>query len=357
LAAIVIGAGETPLPQRKKMMASVRKEILSVAARCFSVPAGKISLTRLAGDASARVFYRAAAGTGRRRRSLVFALYPPGEGEGITRWFRMAECLRWAGVGVPRAYFPCPEKGYLVMEDCGDDLLQTVVASASPRRVLSLYLRAVDEIVRMQNMRPEDYPVCPAWSLAFDLDKFLWELNFFLQHTVEGLWRARLSPAERREFARCFRRICLRALDLPFVFCHRDYHSRNLMVTRRKLKVIDFQDARMGPYAYDLASLLHDSYVSLPDGVRERTIAHYLRLLPDATGSISPERFREDFDMVSVQRLLKAAGTYGYMSEKGKEGYLRYLPAAMRSCWAILGRYPELGSLRDLLAKFCPSLT
>jgi aminoglycoside/choline kinase family phosphotransferase len=382
------------------MIAPVRKEILSVAARVFSVAPGRVSLARLAGDASARVFYRASTGAGRRRKSLVFALYPPGEGDAITRWFRMAESLRQAGVGVPRVYGSCPQSGYLVMQDCGDDLLQSVAASASRRRVLSLYLRAVDELVRMQAMRPEDYPACPAWSLAFDLKKFLWELDFFLQHTVEGLWGARLSPSERREFARSFRGICARALDMPFAFCHRDYHSRNLLVTRRGLRVIDFQDARLGPYAYDLASLLHDPYVPLPDRIREQALAYYRRSIttgkifqPEGNvgrlceaarrrplteraytatadarprpshpmnkewppGSISGERFRADFDMISVQRLLKAAGTYGYLSRKGKRGYLRYLPMAIGRCLEILDVNPESGSLADLLRKFAPT--
>lgn len=339
------------------MILAVRREVLLVAARCFSIPTGEISLTRLAGDASARVFYRAEAKGGKRRKSLVFALYPPGEGEGIVRWFRMAESLRQASVGVPRAYAYRPDRGYLVMQDCGDDLLQSVVARASPRRVLSLYLRAVDELIRMQRMTPEAYPACPAWSLAFDFEKFLWELDFFLVHTVEGLWRARLSAAERREFDRLFRLVALRAIDMPFVFCHRDYHSRNLLVTRRGLRVIDFQDARLGPYAYDLASLICDPYLHLPEEVQRKAIAYYLRHSASAPGSFLEKRFPADYDMVSVQRLLKAAGTYGYMARKGKRGYLRYLPAALSRCWAILGRYSELGPLRDLLMRFCPSTT
>ncbi len=339
------------------MIASVRKEILSVAAACLGAPAARISLARLAGDASTRVFYRAETRGGKRRKSLVFALYPPGEGEGIVRWFRLAVSLRQAGVGVPRPYAHRPDRGYLVMQDCGDDLLQSMARSASPRRILALYLRAVDELIRMQGMRPEAYPACPAWSLAFDLEKFLWELDFFLVHTVEGLWRARLSPAERREFDRLFRLVALRAIEMPFVFCHRDYHSRNLLVTRRGLRVIDFQDARLGPYAYDLASLLRDPYLHLPEEVQRKAIAYYLRRSAAAPGSFLGKRFSADYDMVSVQRLLKAAGTYGYMARKGKRGYLRYLPAALSRCLAILGRYPELGSLRDLLNKFCPSTT
>ena len=384
------------------MKTAVRKEILSVAAGCFGVPPGKVSLCKLAGDASARVFYRAAAGGGSRRRSLVFALYPPGEGEGIVRWFRMAESLRQAGVGVPRAYAYRPDRGYLVMEDCGDDLLQTVVRSSAPRRLLALYLRAVDELIRMQGMRPEAYPACPAWSVAFDLEKFLGELDFFLRHTVEGLGRARLTPGERGGIREGFRRICARALDMPFVFCHRDYHSRNLLVTPRGLRAIDFQDARRGPYAYDLASLLHDPYAALPARIREQALAYYRRSVAEgkagrlssfargaqedgcasarrrplterarsacprpsrpldqawSPGAISEERFREDFDMISLQRLLKAAGTYGYLGRKGKRGYLRYLPVALSRCWAILGRYPELGSFRDLLKKSCSALT
>ncbi|MCX6348574.1 MAG: phosphotransferase [Candidatus Aureabacteria bacterium] len=333
------------------------KDILSAAADRLKVPLSAVALTRLAGDASTRIFYRAEATAENRRRSLVVARYPPGEGDGVARWALMAESLRAAGVGVPRVFASCPDRGYLLMEDCGDDLLQSVAASAPPSRIRSLYLRAVDELVLMQRMRPSASPGCPAWPLAFDAEKFLWELNFFLEHTVEGFWRARLSPADRRSFEKHFRLIVVRSLAQPFVFCHRDYHSRNLLVTRRGLKVIDFQDARRGPYTYDLASLLADPYVSLPESSVRKIKEYYLLRRPPDLQPILRKQFQIDFDMMSVQRLLKAAGTYGYMSRRGKKGYVRYLPAAMGRLFAILERYPDLRLLCDLLKRYAASIT
>jgi len=335
----------------------LKKDIIAAAAERLQSSPAKISLTRLAGDASTRIFYRAEASAGNRRRSLVVARYPPGEGDGVARWALMAESLRAAGVGVPGVFAARPGLGYLLMEDCGDDLLQSAAASAPPRRVRSLYLRAVDELVLMQRMRPHSSPGCPAWPLAFDLEKFLWELNFFLEHTVEGVLQARLSPADRRSFEKHFRRIVARSLSQPFVFCHRDYHSRNLLVTRRGLKVIDFQDARRGPYTYDLASLLADPYVSLPESSVRKIKEYYLLLRPPDLQPILRRQFQTDFDMMSVQRLLKAAGTYGYMFRRGKKGYLRYLPAALGRCFAILERYPDLRLLRDLLKRYATSIT
>ena len=111
------------------------------------------------------------------------------------------------------------------------------------------------------------------------------------------------------------------------MLCHRDYHSRNLMVQDRQLYIIDFQDARMGPDTYDLASLLRDSYVDLADQTVDELIAYFLAL----TGQSEGEReFRDRFNLMALQRNLKALGTFGYQTTARRNPvYIQYIPRTL----------------------------
>ena len=108
------------------------------------------------------------------------------------------------------------------------------------------------------------------FGIAFDRDKLMWELNFFVKHFLEA-YRGVVDPGGAREaLSEEWLAIADELAGEPRVLCHRDYHSRNLMLHDRRLYIIDFQDARMGPDTYDLASLLRDSYVDLHGGARRR---------------------------------------------------------------------------------------
>jgi aminoglycoside/choline kinase family phosphotransferase len=137
--------------------------------------------------------------------------------------------------------------------------------------------------------------------------------------------------------------------------CHRDFHSRNLMRHRGVLYWIDFQDARMGPATYDLASLLRDSYVDLsPEFVAERVEEFRQRALPGE----SRDAFQRRFDLTSVQRNLKALGTFGYMATvRGIPVYLQYIPRTLQHAAHNLRRYPELSGLQRVLARHVEELS
>src|SRR5579872_7128498 len=142
-------------------------------------------------------------------------------------------------------------------------------------------------------------------------------MDFFVKHFVEGYRGAVLTTAERSALSREWAEIVDELACEPRVLCHRDYHSRNLMFHGGRLYIIDFQDARMGPDTYDLASLLRDSYVDIGDRELDDLIAYFLALkrrdaAPSATefGDASVE-FRRRFDLMALQRNLKALGTFG----------------------------------------------
>ncbi|MDP8235933.1 MAG: phosphotransferase [Candidatus Erginobacter occultus] len=297
-------------------------------------------LVPLAGDASQRRFFRVTGPAD--GPSAVLVVFPEGTGdEEVIRYTGTGHLLREAGLPVPGIYRRT--RGALLVEDCGDELLQEAVRTRAP---FPLYREAADLIGEMQNRVPASAALNP----PFDEEKFLRELEFFLTHTVSGFFGEKLTAAEQGEWRKSFSVLAREPLSQPRGFCHRDFHSRNLLLRDGQLRIIDFQDGRAGPWTYDLVSLLEDPYVSLPPGLPEEMKARFLagRRGVDFSGD-----FRRGYDMMALQRLLKAAGTFGFQAEKmGKHHYAAYLPAALGRAAAITSAYPEFESLGEQLAKY-----
>ena len=177
----------------------------------------------------------------------------------------------------------------------------------------------------------------------------------FLRHPFRGRLSPRRPVGRRTNGARReWHAIAGELAGEPRVLCHRDYHSRNLMVHDGGLYVIDFQDARMGPDTYDLASLLRDSYVDIDDAALEGLMA----LLPVARRR-TPTRgeFRRRFDLMAVQRNLKALGTFGNQAgARGNPAYVQYMPRTLAYARRNLATYPRFARLRELLASHVPEL-
>ena len=148
------------------------------------------------------------------------------------------------------------------------------------------------------------------------------------------------------------------------MLCHRDYHSRNLMLHDGSLYIIDFQDARMGPDTYDLASLLRDSYVEISERNLDDLIAYFCALkgcaapetaLPDLDQSSL--EFRRRFDLMALQRNLKALGTFGYQTTTRRNPvYIQYMPRTLHYARTNLEKYSRFARLRELLASHIEEL-
>ena len=156
-------------------------------------------------------------------------------------------------------------------------------------------------------------PTCLAFGRSFDAPLLMWEFDHFVEYGVI----ARRGPLETKhqQIIRAeFHKIAERLAALPKVFTHRDYHSRNLMIDGANLGVIDFQDALMGPAVYDLASLLRDAYIALDEPVVDALIGHYLDAMVVENHRFADRSdFRRMFDLMSIQRNLKAAGRFVYI--------------------------------------------
>lgn len=308
-------------------------------------------IAALSGDASARRYLRLREGAG----SSVLALYPEPFDAGASPFVVVRHLLAGYGLPVPAILEEDGPRGIVLLEDLGDLTLQRVLADADARERADLYREAIGALVRLQleAARGPQRAVC--FQVAFDIEKLSWELHYFVKHFVEGLRGRELSVEDRATLSEAIHRLCDEIASWPRVLCHRDFHSRNLMLHADALFWIDFQDARMGPATYDLVSLLRDSYVDVPEEfVGTRAEEFRQQALPGEAREV----FARRFDLMSVQRNLKALGTFGYMKTiRGNDVYTPYIPRTLEHARANLARYPELDGLRRVLARHIGELS
>jgi aminoglycoside/choline kinase family phosphotransferase len=333
-------------------------------------PGPIVRIERLQGDASNRSYYRIYLNPGSRPATAV--LMQLAEPEAFKRseeavsggdtaihelpFLNVQRYLVARGVAVPAVHAYDAAAGLVVLEDLGDCTLFDAVAGAAPERVEALYRQAIDELVMLQTPLERDQDRCIAFRRRFDQALLVWELDHFLEYGIEARNGTAVPSSPREAIRNAFARIADELASAPSVFVHRDYHSRNLMLTGDRLRVIDFQDALIGPPTYDLASLLRDSYVTLDEALVDRLIAHYAARARRTRLDLSA--FRRLFDVTGFQRNLKAAGRFIYIEKvKGRLTHLPYVQPTLRSARRVLETYPDFADLRDLLAPYVPEFT
>jgi len=244
--------------------------------------------------------------------------------------------------------------GILALQDLGDVTLQAHLGAESPTQHAALYREAVALIETLQRRGAElEADRYIPYQVAFDVEKLTWELEFFVKYFILGYRGVALKDSERGALQEEWAAIVNELAAEPRVLCHRDYHSRNLMLSDGSLYIIDFQDARMGPDTYDLVSLLRDSYVDLTDRELDDLIAYFLALKGDGDAG----EFRRRFDLMALQRNLKALGTFGYQTiARGNPVYIQYIPRTLRYARTNLERHARFAGLRKLLARYIDEL-
>ena len=298
----------------------------------------------LTGDASERRYFRLLLADG---PPQVLAVHPgPIDFEALP-FVNVSRLLSAMPVPVPRILDHADALGIVVLEDLGDVTLQAHVGAASPAEHGALYREAVTLIATLQRRGRElASPAFVPYGIAFDAEKLAWELQFFTKHFLEAYRGAALNAAARDQLAEEYGSVAAELAAEPRVLCHRDYHSRNLMLHAKQLYIIDFQDARMGPDTYDLASLLRDSYVDFTESQVDELLEFFLAGRPGAGRD-----FRERFDLMALQRNLKALGTFGFQTTaRNNPVYIQYIPRTLSYVRANLARHRRFARLRGLRA-------
>lgn len=321
--------------------------VLKEAARVFR--AEVTGMDKLAGDASNRQFYRLLFNS-KPQSAIMMKLAQPEPGPNLP-YIAIGRYFKEIGLPAPEIYHYDRQHGFLFLEDSGEKSLFDEIEEKGYKR--SYYRQAIDLLLLLQG---EGSCRCDKnrLSLAFDEEKFLWELNFFVEHTIEGYLKQSLSNTDRSAFQKEFKTLIRPLLAQPMVLTHRDYHSRNLLMDNGHLTIIDFQDARWGPCQYDLASLLRDSYVKLAEKEVTTLVEYYLeKRRQHEDNAIDRETFRRLFDWMSVQRNLKAIGTFtSQLNLRQNDFYLQFIPPTAAYVRDNCRKYRELEPLAELLSKY-----
>ncbi len=318
-----------------------------------SLRAHDAKVVPLTGDASDRRYFRILL---RDEPSQVLAVYPGPTDFDSVPFVNVARLFSGMPVPVPQILACSDALGIMALEDLGDVTLQAHVGAASPAEHEALYRQAVTFINVIQRRGRElASPAYVPYGISFDVEKLMWELKFFTRHFLEAYRGIALTEAAQDALIEEYAAIASELASEPQVLCHRDYHSRNLMLRQGNLHIIDFQDARMGPDTYDLASLLRDSYIDFRDRQVDALIAFFL-----AQRGASPAEdrdYRRRFDLMALQRNLKALGTFGFQTtSRGNPVYIQYIPRTLSYARANLTKYERFGRLRDLLAEHVKEL-
>jgi N-acetylmuramate 1-kinase len=316
-------------------MVTIPEALISWVEKWVSTRKGTAKTHRivpLAGDGSPRPFFRLIT-----QSENFVVLYEPA-------WILSRdyaahqEYLKSRGVSVPAFLTVDAKSGILVMEDLGDELLQKRILSR-PDEKMPWLQRAVTLLAEFHG---KTYPApasLPGAQRAFDETKYSEELFFTLEHlSTKLLGHAPPSEAQKnvvREYCGVITKIGTE------VFCHRDYHTRNILVKDAGLYLIDFQDARMGSPHYDLASVLFDAYIPLTDAERDELRAAYQATMKKYPlyDKIRWDTFAADLDAVAYQRVVKAAGSFAsFYTRYQKQTHLPYLKPALETAGILAKR-------------------
>ncbi|HEX5127603.1 MAG TPA: phosphotransferase [Rhodocyclaceae bacterium] len=277
----------------------------------------------------------------------------PPDHEDCRPFLHVAKLLQEAGVNVPEVHAQDLGQGFLLLSDLGSTTYLSALneAKLNTARVAELYAEALGALACIQRAsRPGVLP-------EYDRALLLRELELFPVWYVARHKGMSLSDADSTALYAAFDSILNVNLSEPQVFVHRDFHSRNLMLTTPNPGILDFQDAVYGPLTYDLVSLFKDAYIEWDEELTLDWLARYW----DTSRKLGiPVRdnfadFHRDYEFMGAQRHLKVLGIFTRLYHRdGKDGYLKDMPLVLKHLRKTCQRYRELHPLARLLDKLEP---
>ncbi|HEC12634.1 MAG TPA: aminoglycoside phosphotransferase [Acidiferrobacteraceae bacterium] len=292
-------------------------------------------------DASFRRYFRV-----QTRNNSYIAMDAPPNQEDTGPFVRIAQQFHSIGLNVPKVLEQESTLGFLLLSDLGQRLYLDHLDADTVER---LYGDALGALVVLQAGTDQDKASLPPYGHTLLNQEMELFRDWYLGHHLDRP----LEPGEAAALDQVFEHLAQSALDQPQVWVHRDFHSRNLMLTNRNNPgILDFQDAVYGPVTYDLVSLLRDCYICWPRQQVEEWVQGYFDLgiqsgLPVGE---SEDQFLKWFDYMGVQRHLKAIGIFARLNHRdGKPGYLDDIPRVMGYIKEVSARYTPLQPLHNLV--------
>ncbi len=329
-----------------------------------------VKIHKLFGHASYRTYYRITLPDG---KTYILMQMPAGAAslsEEITNYegpkdelpfVNIQRYLKSLQLHVPELYCWDAEKKIIVLEDVGDRHLETYLKDTTEVLRLSFYRRAIDLLVQMQKKTRGDgggKVDCIAFHRSFDEKLLNWEFDHFLEYGIEDRFKIKVPEEDKKLFKKITRSISKEIANSKYIFVHRDFQSRNLMMKDYDLYILDFQDALMGPQTYDLVSLTRDSYIELSSESVEELIDYFLETRKKADIPLENEKnFKKLFYLTTLQRKLKDTGRFQFINTvKENPNFLVNVPASLRYVKDAFNKLPEFEDLRKMIGKYVKEL-
>ncbi|MHB1676103.1 MAG: aminoglycoside phosphotransferase family protein [Sulfuriferula sp.] len=299
-------------------------------------------LSPASADASFRRYFRANLSNGEH----YIVMDAPPQHEDCRPFISVAELFAGAGVNVPRVLQQNQQQGFLLLTDFGD---ATYLGQLDSANAHLLYRDAIDALIQIQQ-------ASQAGVLAeYDRAALARELQLFPEWYIAKHLGKVLSAEQDRHLQNVFARLLDNNLAQGQVFVHRDYHSRNLMVTTPNPGILDFQDAVFGPITYDLVSLFRDAYISWDEEIVLDWVIRYWEKARRVHLPVPADfaDFYRDFEWMGMQRHLKVLGIFARLYHRdGKMAYVQDMPRVLAYVRRTAARYAEFGHLLRLLDEW-----
>ena len=292
-------------------------------------------------DASFRTYHRLFL----KNKTFILMDAPP-EHEDSKLFIKITKKLHACNVNVPVIHNVNIEQGFLLISDLGNKLY---LDELNDRTIYDLYSDAISSLVVMQSL-----------ANVGGLDNYSGnllrnEMNLFTEWLVERHLQIQLNESQKKDLEKLFDLLVVSAEEQPKVFVHRDFHSRNLMVTKENNPgIIDYQDAVYGPISYDLVSILKDCYIKWQKEDIAKWVDFYLNKLHEEKSEhkINHDEFVKWFDLMGVQRHLKASGIFARLSHRdGKHNFLEDIPRTLSYILDLKDTYKELERICIMLEE------
>lgn len=296
------------------------------------------SLEAVSGDASFRRYFRYQS-----NNTQYIAVDAPPSKENNNSFVNVTHLLESEGLPVPHIFYSSIDFGFFLLDDFGDTLYLNIL---NINNAEALYKNALDALLAIQKIPTNSLPI-------YNYNLLLNEMELFREWFLQQHLSLSLNDDENYLLSKTFKFLSKNALIQPQVFVHRDYHSRNLMKIKNKFPgIIDYQDAVCGAITYDLVSLLRDCYIKWPQyKVEAWALAYRDRIVSDnIIANIDDETFLRWFDLMGIQRHLKAIGIFSRLNIRDKKpNYLNDIPRTLEYIMTISPKYPETKNLAELI--------
>lgn len=304
-----------------------------------NLPVDVYNISRLAGDASLRQYYRITFEN--ESRILMDSSL---EKLAFEKFITITDYLGVLGLPVPKIYAANNDEALALLEDLGDKLL---LDSVSSNNYDDLYKSALDILIKIEN---STHPSCGV--PYFTSQQILNELNLFNEWFVNKYLQVAFSNSEQQVITQAFALIVEEILTIPHSFAVMDYHSRNIMVSKNKqLNIIDYQDAKIAPFPYDLVSIIKDCYIKLPQDFVNELLSYY-HSNSHLAKSLTKSKFIRAFNLCGLQRHIKVLGIFSRLHIRDKKNkYLDNLPLVLLYTLDCLKQYSEFADFYEIMQK------